>query len=348
MRSLVQTLEGMCLTFDPPAASGLDATIQFEVSGDEPGTYHLRIEISECTFHPALAESPTLVIRTPSEVWLRISQGELSGRDALMQGLYEVQGDPGLLMRMNSLFPSGDDVGLEASCDQRPAGPIPLAGSRWMAIDFLPWIFLWGGFGSDGRGGWQALALSLALCAVVVTYRRIYNRPTTFEVANVVCFAALLIGWPWLSAWLAPWGSTVGTIWLGVIWLATLLPARIPLTSAYSKWRYVPTLWSNGTFLYVNAVLTLIWGWVFVLQGSMDVWAAAAPHLAAPATAIKFGLLIPASLITARYPRRASEIRLADPVRSGGRLRTPAGLGLVTAFGLTVSTGVAAVSGIFQ
>ena len=38
MRSLRQTLEGMCLHFDASAAEGLDATLQFEVSGEEPGT----------------------------------------------------------------------------------------------------------------------------------------------------------------------------------------------------------------------------------------------------------------------------------------------------------------------
>ena len=348
MRSLVQTLEGMCLRFVPSAASGLVATVQFEVSGDEPGTYHLQIEGGDCTFHTGPTESPSLVFRTPSDVWLRISQGELSGRDALLQGLYEVQGDPGLLMRMDSLFPSGNDIKLEASSEQRPAGPIPLAGSRWMAIDFLPWIVLWAVFGSDGRGGWQALAASLALSAVVVTYRRVFNRPTAFEVANLACFAAMLIGWPWLSAWLAPWGSTVGTIWLGVIWLATILPGRTPLTSAYSKWQYVPALWSNRTFLHINAVLTLMWGWVFVLQGSLDVWAAANPQLVTPLTAVKFGLIVPASLITVRYPRRGAEIRLADLARSSGRLQLLAGLGLITAFGLTVATGVATVAGIFR
>lgn len=348
MRSIAQTLEGMCLGFDPSASSGLVATVQFEVSGNEPGTYHLRIDDRECTFHPERADSPTLVISTPSEVWLRISQGELSGRDALMQGLYEVQGDPGLLMRMDSLFPSGDDIELEAPRDQRPAGPIPLAGSRWLAVNFIPWIVLWAGFGSDGRGGWQALAASLAISAVVVTYRRIYSRPTAFEVGNLGCFTAMLIGWPWLSAWLAPWGSTVGTIWLGVIWLVTILPGRTPLTSAYSKWQYVPALWSNRTFLYVNAVLTVMWGWVFVLQGSLDVWAAANPRLEVPLTVFKLGLIIPASLITVRYPRRGADIRLVDPVRSNGRLRILAGLGLITAFGLTVATGVATVAGIFR
>jgi len=142
MRSLRQTLEGMCLRFDPSAAGGLVATLQFEVSGDEPGTYHLQLEDGECTFHSGPAGSPSLVFCTPSDVWLRISQGELSGSDALMQGLYEVQGDPGLLMRMASLFPPGDDLAIEASRDQRPAGPIPIAGNHWMAIDFLPWIVL--------------------------------------------------------------------------------------------------------------------------------------------------------------------------------------------------------------
>ena len=347
MRSLSQTLDGMCLSFDPSAAVGLAATIQFEVSGDEPGIYHLRIDDGECTFHTAPAEHPTLAIRTPSEVWLRISQGELSGRDALLQGLYEVEGDPGLLMRMDSLFRRSDKVELEASRDQRPAGPISLSGSRWLAIDFIPWILLWAGFGSDGRGGWQALAASLALSASVFTYRRIYNRPTAFEVANLAVFSGLLLLWPWLSAWLAPWGSTVGTIWLGVIWLATILPGRTPLTSAYSKWQYVPALWSNRTFLHVNAVLTLMWGWVFVLQGSLDVWTAANPELMVPLTVLKFGLIVPASLITVRYPKHGSEIRLDDPVRSGRRLRILAWCGLITAFGLTVATGAATVAGIF-
>jgi putative sterol carrier protein len=348
MRSLSQTLEGMCLGFDPSAASGLVAEIQFEVSGDEPGTYHLRIDHGKCTFHPARAESPTLVIRTPSEVWLRISQGELSGRDALLQGLYEVEGDPGLLMRMDSLFPRSDEVSIEATGDQRPAGPLPVAGNRWLAIDFLPWIVLWAGFGSQGRGDWPALAVSLALSAAVVTYRRTYNRPTAFEVANLGFFAITLVAWLGLSAWLAAWGSTVGTIALGAIWLGTVLPGGTPLTSAYSKWRYVPALWSNSTFLHVNAVLTLMWGWVFVLQGSTDVWAAADSRLVPPLTAFKFGLLVPASLATVQYPRRGAEIGLADPRRRGRRLQLLAVLGLVTAFGLTVATGAATVAGIIR
>ncbi len=351
MRSLRQTLEGMCLHFDPSAAEGLEATLQFEVSGDEPGTYHLDINRGVCTFHEGPVDDATLTIRTPSDVWQRIGSGELSGRDALMQDLYEVEGDAGLLMRMDSLFQRGKDLEVEAPSDQRPAGPIPLAGMHWLGVGFLPWIVLWVFFGSDGGGGWPALAISLALSAAIVTYRRTYNRPTAFEVASLVFFAAALAAWPWLSAWLAPWGSTVGTLFLGATWLATVLPAREPkpLTANYSKWQYKPALWSNSTFLHVNGVLTLMWGWVFVVQGSFDVWTAARPSLSGALAAGWFLLLVPAAVITVRYPKRGSEIELTDPSRSAHRLRYLALFGLTTAFGLTVATvlaGMVAIAGI--
>jgi len=80
-------LEGMTLVFDPDTAGDLAATIQFDVHGEEPGCYHLRIAAGDCTFHRGEAEAPTLTITTPSEVWLQISKGELSGQEALMQGL---------------------------------------------------------------------------------------------------------------------------------------------------------------------------------------------------------------------------------------------------------------------
>ena len=74
-----QTIEGMPLTFNRDAADGLTAVIQFDISGDDSGSYHLAIADSECTFHTGPAAAPTLTITTPSEVWLKISRGEISG-----------------------------------------------------------------------------------------------------------------------------------------------------------------------------------------------------------------------------------------------------------------------------
>ncbi len=113
-------IAGMALVFnpgeagDPSAGSGqapsagsgqaLQAVAQFDVSGDEPGQYYLRIAEGECTAFEGTHPEPTLTIHTPSEVWLRISRGELDGAQAMMSGQYTVEGDLGLLMRFDKLF----------------------------------------------------------------------------------------------------------------------------------------------------------------------------------------------------------------------------------------------------
>ena len=101
MRLLVK---GMAAAFNGQAAGNLKATIEFEVSGKQPGNWFLSMADGKCTCGEGRAESPTLTIKTPSEVWLAIANRELDGQQAFMEGKYTVQGDIGLLMRMKSLF----------------------------------------------------------------------------------------------------------------------------------------------------------------------------------------------------------------------------------------------------
>lgn len=117
MRDMVA---GMAMVFnpdeagDPSAGSGqaLQAVVQFDVSpstglrtgGDESGQYYLRIAGGECAAFEGTHPEPTLTIHTPSEVWLRISQGELDGTKAMMEGLYSIEGNLGLLIRFDKLF----------------------------------------------------------------------------------------------------------------------------------------------------------------------------------------------------------------------------------------------------
>ena len=76
--SLKQTIEGMPLTFNPDAAEGLNAVIQFNVGGSEAGDYYLTIANGACSFSEGAAKRPSLTIATPSDVWLKISRGEMS------------------------------------------------------------------------------------------------------------------------------------------------------------------------------------------------------------------------------------------------------------------------------
>ena len=95
---------GMTAVFDPEAAGDLTADIQFEVTGEDPGSYYLHIEKGTCTFNEGHSPSSAMTIHTPSEVWLAVSRGEMDGQAALMQGKYTVEGDFNLLLKFNEMF----------------------------------------------------------------------------------------------------------------------------------------------------------------------------------------------------------------------------------------------------
>jgi len=97
-------LQRMPQALNPAAAQGLTATYQFEVSGDEQFTAHLRIENSQATYHEGPAEKPDVIIKTPAAVWLAVALGKLDGAQAYMTGKYKVEGDLNLLMKLSSLF----------------------------------------------------------------------------------------------------------------------------------------------------------------------------------------------------------------------------------------------------
>jgi putative sterol carrier protein len=97
-------IAGMPTVFDAEAAGDLTADIQFDVSGEETGSYYLHIDKATCSFLEGEANSPSLTIHTPSDIWLAVSRGEVDGQAALMQGEYAVEGDFSLLLELNNMF----------------------------------------------------------------------------------------------------------------------------------------------------------------------------------------------------------------------------------------------------
>jgi len=99
-----EMLQSMPLGFNPSAAQGLEAVYQFEISGDESFTAHLKIGEGACSYHDGPAPQPGVVIKTPADVWLAISRGELDGQQAFMAGKYKVEGELALLLKLRALF----------------------------------------------------------------------------------------------------------------------------------------------------------------------------------------------------------------------------------------------------
>ena len=107
----------MPLAFKAAAAEGLSAVYQFEVYGDETFVSHLRIAGGACTFHEGPADNPNLIIKTPADVWLKISRGELRrpaglpGRALQSRGGHEPPAqDKSFVSRLGSCWHKGSPL----------------------------------------------------------------------------------------------------------------------------------------------------------------------------------------------------------------------------------------------
>lgn len=324
-----QMIEGQTLVFNSQAAGDLSATLQFIIT-DQPDTpCHLRIQNGECTFHPFPAQDPSLTIRTPAEVWLAISQGQLDGQEALMAGKYEVEGDLGLMLRFNDLF--GGEMAYESRA--YPPGPIRLPGMLWMTLAFIPWTLFWALFDlTDSL--WLRGGLPLGLMALLVLYRARFNKPTWLEWGSLAFFtanAALLF---FKVPWYLPWGSVIGSTAQGILWLASLLLPGRPLSADYSRWDYSEKLVRTSLFLHPNAVITLMWGWQYLLSTGLGIAAGLLPGQAILLTVLRFLLLAPAFIFTERYQKNADNRPVRDVERAFRQMRRLAGFGLLVAVGL--------------
>ena len=92
---------GMAAIYNPSAIPGLKAVVQFNLDNDN---YHLIINETECQAYEGAHEAPTTTIISPANVWMDVSMGKIDGAQAMMKGLYKVEGDMGVLMKMNKIF----------------------------------------------------------------------------------------------------------------------------------------------------------------------------------------------------------------------------------------------------
>lgn len=95
--------------FRPEKAEGVDAVIQFDITGNEIFQGYLTIKDGQCTYTEGLAANPTLTIKTPADVWVKMLTGELNPQTAFFKRMYQAQGDMSLFMRMGQMF--GDRQG---------------------------------------------------------------------------------------------------------------------------------------------------------------------------------------------------------------------------------------------
>jgi putative sterol carrier protein len=102
--SCKQAFDMMPTRFNKEAAKGLNATYQFDLSGDGGGKWHVIINNDSCQVKEGPAASPSITISMTAQDYLDMLSGKLNGQMAFMTGKLRIAGDMGLALRMQSLF----------------------------------------------------------------------------------------------------------------------------------------------------------------------------------------------------------------------------------------------------
>jgi len=88
----------------PEKAEGVNAIIQFNLSGDNGGLYWLRIADGKCESGTGQAENPKLTLKASADDYFAIISGSLNPTQAVFTGKLKIEGDMSLAMKLTSMF----------------------------------------------------------------------------------------------------------------------------------------------------------------------------------------------------------------------------------------------------
>lgn len=90
--------------FQPEKAMGLDAVIQYHLTGEEGGDWIITIRDDKCNVQEGVAENPKMTLTADAREFGDILLGKMDGMAAFMQGKLKLAGDLNLAMKLTGFF----------------------------------------------------------------------------------------------------------------------------------------------------------------------------------------------------------------------------------------------------
>lgn len=86
------------------AAKGLDAVVQFDLSGDDGGQWYVHVHDGKAETTEGTADDPTATIKMDAGDYKNLTAGKLNPMTAFMTGKIKVDGDLNTVMKFQTLF----------------------------------------------------------------------------------------------------------------------------------------------------------------------------------------------------------------------------------------------------
>lgn len=99
-----QLFEKLPESFVAEKAEGIDATIQFDLSGENGGQYWAKISNGSCEVGEGVAENPKMTLKATADDFYALASGSSNPMQMFMTGKLKVVGDMGLAMKMQGFF----------------------------------------------------------------------------------------------------------------------------------------------------------------------------------------------------------------------------------------------------
>lgn len=93
--------------FNPAASKGVNATYQFDLTGDGGETFHVNVNDGSCAVCDGAAGAANITITMTAADYVDMINGKLNPQMAFMGGKLKIKGDMSLALKMQQLFPTG-------------------------------------------------------------------------------------------------------------------------------------------------------------------------------------------------------------------------------------------------
>lgn len=104
MASTADIFSGMAGAVDASKLAGINATVQFDLSGDDGGTWHVQVTDGKLTSGEGAAEKADATIIMKASDYKDLTSGKLNPMTAFMTGKVKVDGDLNTVMKFQGLF----------------------------------------------------------------------------------------------------------------------------------------------------------------------------------------------------------------------------------------------------